>query len=87
MKPVATLAKAVAASVCFGFLFTAVPASAADPAQIPTICVSSVDANNLVVAAHIRSGFSAVVLETRNNVDGGLWTSYVSGAAVKSVFL
>ena len=80
MNTAVTYAKAVAASACLGLLLHAAPASAADPAQIPTICVSSVDANNLVVAAHIRAGFSSVVLETRVDAGSGNWTSHVSGA-------
>ncbi len=80
MNTAVSTARAAAAGICLGLILHAAPASAADPAQIPTICVSSVDANNLVVAAHIRSGFSTVVLETRPEAGTGPWSSHVSGA-------
>jgi len=80
MNTAVSFARAATAGVCLGLILHAAPASAADPAQIPTICVSSVDASNLVVAAHIRAGFSTVVLETRPEAGTGNWTSHVSGA-------
>ncbi len=79
MNTAVSYARAATAGLCLGFILHAAPATAADPAQIPTICVSSVDANNLVVAAHIRAGFSTVVLETRPDAATGNWTSHVSG--------
>jgi uncharacterized protein (DUF1800 family) len=80
MNTAVNLARVIAASTCLALILHAVPASAAAPAQIPTICVSSVDANNLVVVAHIRSGFSTVVLETRPEAGSGNWSAHVSGA-------
>lgn len=80
MNSAVTFARAAAFSVCLGLILHAAPASAVDPAQIPTICVSSVDTNNIVVAAHIRAGFSSVSLETRNDAATGSWSTYVSGA-------
>ena len=80
MNTAVNFARVIAASTCLGLILHAAPASAADPAQIPTICVSSVDANNLVVVAHIRSGFSTVVLETRPEAGSGNWSAHVSGA-------
>lgn len=80
MNTAVSIARAATAGICLGLILHAPPAAAADPAQIPTICISSVDANNLVVAAHIRAGFSSVVLETRPEASTGTWTSHVSGA-------
>jgi len=56
------------------------PVLAADPAQIPTICISSVDAEDLVVVAHVRGGFQSIVLETRPDAGSGAWSSHISGA-------
>ncbi|MBI1175861.1 DUF1800 family protein [bacterium] len=80
MKTAVHFSRAIAAGALLALILHAAPASAVDPAEIPTICVSSVDANNLVVAAHIRAGFTSVVLETRAEAGTGPWSSYVSGA-------
>lgn len=72
--------RAIVYSACLGMLFTVSRLRAADSAQIPTICVSSVDAENMVVVAHIRAGFRSIVLETRADAASGPWSNHVSGA-------
>lgn len=73
------LRRTLALTACLGVLFTVSPTRAADPAEIPTICISSVEQQNVVVVAHVRAGFNHVVLETRPDAAGGGWSSHVSG--------
>ncbi|HAV61692.1 MAG TPA: hypothetical protein DCY13_04920 [Verrucomicrobiales bacterium] len=80
MNNVVSHLRTVLGGSILGLLLQSPLSQAADPAEIPTLCVASVEQGNLTVAAHIRAGFASVVLETRPEAGGGAWSSHVSGS-------